>query len=246
MKHATHEPVRVVVEDDYGAVSRLGADVIQNELERDPGALLCAASGGSPLGAYRELARRCADTPERFSQLRVIKLDEWGPLAADDPASCEFYVRKEVIEPLRVTEDRYFTLAGDAADPAAECQRYASVLDAVGPIDICVLGLGVNGHLGLNEPGPVLHDRAHVATLATDSQGHGMLANVRVQPSYGLTLGMGDMLRSRFILLLVNGEKKREALRRLLTREITTTFPASLLWLHSNTQIICDREAYPR
>lgn len=245
MKHVTHEPVRVIVEDDDDAVGRFGAEVIESELARAPGALLCAASGGSPLGAYRELARRCADNPERFSRLRVIKLDEWGPLAADDPASCEFYVRKEVVDPLHVAEDRYFTLAGDAADPRAECRHYAETLDKVGPIDICVLGLGVNGHLGLNEPASFLHDRVHVADLAENSQGHAMLANARVQPTFGLTLGMGDILRSRFIVLFVNGGKKREALRQLLTREITTSFPASLLWLHSNTLIICDRAACP-
>ena len=180
-----------------------------------------------------------------FSRLRVIKLDEWGSLAADDPASCEYYVRKEVVEPLDVPEERYFTLAGDAADPQAECRRYAALLDTIGPIDICVLGLGVNGHLGLNEPGPWLHDRVHVATLAKDSQGHGMLAHARVHPTFGLTLGMSDILRSRLTVLLISGEKKRAALKRLLTREITSEFPASLLWLHGNLDIICDRAAYP-
>jgi galactosamine-6-phosphate isomerase len=226
-------------------LSRKGAELILTEIQRNSGLLLCVASGSSPLGVYHNLAEARSENTSLFAGLRVIKLDEWGPLAAADPASCEYYVRREVIEPLGVSPERYLTFAGDAADPEEECRRYAAALNASGPIDIAVLGLGTNGHLGLNEPAAWLHDSVHVAELAEESRCHGMLAEAHTQPSFGLTLGLGDILRSRMIVLLVSGAKKRDAMNRLLTHQITTEFPASLLWTHRNTVIIVDREAHP-
>lgn len=237
--------VRVITAADYSDLSRKGAELVLAEIQRNPRLLMCVASGSSPLGVYRNLADACRTNSSLFSSLRVIKLDEWGPLGADDPASCEYYVHREVIEPLDVSPNRYLSLAGDAADPEAECRRYAAALNAAGPIDVSILGLGRNGHLGLNEPAAALHDTVHVAELAQESQGHAMLTEARTRPSYGLTLGMGDILRSKLILLLVSGEKKRDAMARLLSRRITTEFPASLLWTHRNTIMIADRDACP-
>ena len=237
--------VRIVTARDYHDLSRQGADVVLDEIRCKPGLLLCVASGSSPLGVYRELAGARNKNPPLFDRLRAIKLDEWGPLGADDPASCEYYVRHEVTGPLGISPDRYRTLTGDAVDPEAECQRYAAVLNGAGPIDVSILGMGTNGHLGLNEPAAWLHDTVHVAELAKESQGHGMLAEARTQPTHGLTLGMGDILQSKLIVLLVSGANKRDAMARLLSRQITTQFPASLLWTHRNTVIIADREACP-
>ncbi len=239
------DPVQVIVEEDYAAMSRRGATVAMEHLRGNPAALLCAASGSSPLGVYSELAKMYASDAQLFSALRVIKLDEWGPLTADDPASCEFYIRTKVCEPLGVDAGRYVTFRGDAADPEAECAAFARALRSAGPIDICVLGIGVNGHVGMNEPADWLLETAHVAELAKESQGHGMLANALTQPTYGMTLGMGDILRSRLVLLLVSGAKKREAMAEFMTRRITTRFPASLLWTHPNAYIIADRQAMP-
>ncbi len=117
------------------------------------------------------------------------------------------------------------------------------VVAAEGPIDLCVLGLGVNGHLALNEPAASLLPTAHVARLSQASLRHPMLANSPKLPAYGLTLGMADILVSRDILLLVSGVNKREPLKRLLRREITTEFPASFLWLHPNWTLLCDQNA---
>ncbi|GMV92374.1 MAG: glucosamine-6-phosphate deaminase [Candidatus Hydrogenedentota bacterium] len=240
-----NDAVRVIVEEDYDDMSRRGATVVTEHLRGNPSALLCAASGSSPLGLYAELAKVCAGDPQLFSALRVIKLDEWGPLTVDDPASCEFYVRTKVCEPLGVDGGRYITFRGDASDPEAECAAFASALQSAGPIDICILGMGVNGHVGMNEPADWLHETAHVAVLAKESQGHGMLANALRQPTYGMTLGMGDILRSRLVLLLVSGVKKREAMAEFMSRRISTRFPASLLWTHPNAIVIADRRAMP-
>lgn len=239
------DPVQVIVAEDYADMSRRGAAVVMEHLRGNPSALLCAASGSSPLGLYAELAKVCASDPQLFSGLRVIKLDEWAPLTVDDPASCEFYVRTKVCEPLGVDGRRYITFRGDAVDPEAECAAFSKALQSAGPIDICILGMGVNGHVGMNEPADWLHETAHVAELAKESQGHGMLVNAFTQPKYGMTLGMGDILRSRLVLLMVSGTKKREAMSEFLSRRISTRFPASFLWTHPNAYVIADRQAIP-
>ena len=117
------------------------------------------------------------------------------------------------------------------------------MLDKEGPIDICVLGLGANGHLALNEPAEQLQPFVHVARLTAESCQHPMLAESAARPSYGLTIGMADILQSRKVLLLVSGVHKREQFQRLLSRQVSTQFPASFLWLHPDVTCLCDRDA---
>jgi len=116
-------------------------------------------------------------------------------------------------------------------------------LEREGPIDVCVLGLGTNGHIAMNEPAASLKPTVHVAKLTAETLGHSMLASSKKIPSFGLTLGMTEILASREILLLVSGASKREPLQLFMRREITTLFPASFLWLHPNWTLLCDRAA---
>jgi putative deaminase/isomerase len=235
--------MRIVLCDDHEGLSRLAAGAIVNALRADPGLLLCVASGRTPTRTYDLLAQRCREEPRLFERLRVIKLDEWEGLSPDDPATCEALLREHLLEPLEIPADRYIGFRGDAIAPEAECAHIAGVLAEQGPIGLCVLGLGVNGHLGFNEPGPELQTGPHVAQLSQDSQGHPMLRRARAHVRHGLTLGMGDILRSRKVLLLVSGAAKREAMQRLREARASTAFPASLLWLHGDATCLCDREA---
>jgi galactosamine-6-phosphate isomerase len=233
----------VQVCEDGESLSRRAAQHVLTALTHKPNLLLCAASGSTPVRTYQLLAEQCALKPDEFRSLRVVKLDEWGGLAPDDPGTCEHQVRNFVVAPLGVTPDRYFGFASNPSDPAAECDRIRRRLAAEGPIDLCVLGLGLNGHLALNEPAPYLQAEAHVASLADGTLRHPMLANSRARPAYGLTLGMAEILASREILLLVSGTKKRAPMQKLLRREVATDFPASFLWLHPHWTLLCDREA---
>ena len=225
---------------NHEAMSRAAVRWLARRLRARPNALLCLASGGTPERTYQLLARQ----PALLRRARLLKLDEWGGLATDDPATCESYFRRLLAEPRR----RGQTLHGFRCrrrDPDAECRRVNAWLDANGPLDVCVLGLGVNGHLGFNEPAPALHPFAHVATLSSASLKHGMLSAARERPAYGLTLGMANLLASREILLVVSGPHKRAALRRLLAGGVTTRFPATFLWLHPRVTLLCDEAAIP-
>ena len=227
----------------HEAMSRRAAELVLAELRANPRMLLGAATGSTPTRAYELFVQSALSEPGVARELRLIKLDEWGGLAMDDPATCEVYLRRRLIEPLGITPDRYLSWNSRPADPLAECDRVATWLHRDGPIDLCVLGLGTNGHLAFNEPGESLTPGPHVATLSETSLRHPMLRDTAGRPQYGLTLGIADILRSRRILLLVSGAGKAEQLRRTIEGPITTQFPASFLRLHARATILCDRDA---
>lgn len=238
----THEPTLPLhVFETYEALSQHAAQEVIAVLRGKPDLLLCVATGSTPTRTYELLAAAAAVTPGLFSRVRILKLDEWGGLDLNDPGTSETYVRRHVLAPLRIDDARYYGFNSRPASPTEECARYRDWLAANGPVDISILGLGVNGHVALNEPAAALAPFAHVAQLAPTSLQHSMLTGQR--PGYGLTPGIADLLAARRILFLVSGATKREPLKRLLEPKISAEFPASFLWLHPNARVLCDAEA---
>lgn len=237
--------LRFIRRDSYEQISEEAAGMLADELAAKPDLLLCVATGGSPKRLYELLAKQYQTAPQRFSRVRILKLDEWGGLAPDDAASCETYIHQHLLTPLHISADRYFTFRGDAPDAETEAGRLRLMLAQLGPPDVCILGIGGNGHLAMNEPANELHPHAHVARLTPHSQTHQMIQHLSTRPSFGLTMGIADILLSRKIILLVNGAHKREAMKRLLTEKISTQLPASLLRLHANAWCLCDEAAWP-
>lgn len=235
--------MKVVIERDHEAMSVEASRRILREVGVKADLLLGVATGGTPTRAY-ELITAAARADALLSRVRVFKIDEWGGLAMDEPASCEVYVREKVLGAWGISEDRYVGWRSDASDPENECERIRRWLEGNGPMDLCVLGIGTNGHLALIEPGEAVRAGPHVAKLAETSLKHPMLANSRGAARYGLTIGMGDILKSKKVLVLASGEGKREVVRRLLEGDsVTPRFPASFLRLHSDVTLILDAAA---
>jgi galactosamine-6-phosphate isomerase len=226
-----------LIADNHEQMSVRAAQLIADEARHDPRLLIGAATGSTPTRTY-ELLGACA-----LAEVRLLKVDEWAGLAMDDRATCEVYLQEKLVRPLSISTDRYLAWNSQPNDPDAECQRISRWLAEHGPIGLCVLGLGKNGHVAFNEPGDTLIPGPHVARLSSESLDHPMLHASRAVPKYGLTIGIGDILRSRKILLLVSGEAKAAQLARLREPTVTTRFPASFLWLHSDVTILCDRQA---
>jgi galactosamine-6-phosphate isomerase len=234
---------RIQVAMSYEAMSREAATIISAELRQKPDLLLCCSAGGTPTLTYQLLAAECVRTPQRFSTLRVLQIDEWAGLPRNYAGTCWADLRRKVVEPLRISPGRFTGFRTDVADREAECYRVARWLARNGPIDICILGLGGNGHVAMNEPAEVMTPGVHVAKLARSSRAHSLLKDLPRKPTQGLTLGIGDILRSKKILLLVSGSSKRQAVKRLRQPRVTGRFPASFLWLHPAATVLCDREA---
>ena len=237
------ERFELEVAPDFEAMSRAGADWLVHLLRGRHDALLGLATGASPARVYELLAAKGRVEPSLLAEVRVLKTDEWGGLAMDDPGTSEAYLREHVVKPWLLEESRFTGWQSNPADPQAEAGRMRTWIAENGPLDGCVLGLGVNGHLLMNEPAEALAPSAHVATLAESTLGHGMLQTARHAPRYGLTLGIADLLNARRVLLLVSGANKAEPLRRFFSGRVTPQFPASFLWLHPALTVLCDAPA---
>jgi galactosamine-6-phosphate isomerase len=232
------------VSSDWDTLCSAAADLTLRELDAEGNLLMCAAAGQSTTKFYHQVHRRYLERPDAFQQLRVVALDEWAGLPRRDPATCHAYLEEHLVAPLSLGPERYMPWRSEAPIPLEETSRMRAWLEAEGPIDLCILGLGINGHLGLNEPGDALIPRAHVAVLTAESQGHAMLAQAATTPALGYTFGVADLLASRRIILLVHGAAKAPALARLLRQEVTTSLPASCLWLHPAVSCFCDQAAF--
>lgn len=232
--------MHVVPCENYERLSAQAAARVTAEVDRKRDLLLCPATGSSPTGLYRELAKRAESDPDLFRSLRVIALDEWGGLKATDPGSTTGYLNERLLGPLGISPDR-FTAWDTDVNGSTACGRMQDQLARLGPIDVCILGLGINGHIGFNEPRPALMPHCHVAYLSEETLSHAMARAMKHPPDVGLTLGISEILASRYILLLVTGAGKEQVAARLLGGEVTTALPASFLWLHANVDCLVDQ-----
>ncbi|HPO15461.1 MAG TPA: 6-phosphogluconolactonase [Candidatus Hydrogenedentes bacterium] len=226
-----------IITETYEEMSQKAAEYVLEAIHGKPDGVICVATGASPLGVYAELAQHAED----LKQVRVLKLDEWGGLPMDDPSTCEVYIEKHVLTPWNVTRDRYEGFRSDAPDAEAECQRIHQRIQELGGIDIAILGMGEDGHIGLNYPDDWIPALAH----PTDSCAlkHAMLKAAQSAPTHGLTLGMVEILSARRIILVVNGANKAEAVELLMSQKLSTYFPASFLWMHKEVFFVLDRPA---
>ena len=174
---------------------------IINAIRQKPNLLLCTPAGQTPLRTYQLLGQQARLKPSLFRRLQIVQLDEWGGLSIETEGSCISYLQEYVLSPLNITKDRYLGFDGKK-DLAQEASRVAKKLAAKGAIDVCLLGLGVNGHIGFIEPNETLQAHAHVATLQTSTQNHSMIKEVELKPTHGLTLGIADIFKARKVFLI--------------------------------------------
>lgn len=222
---------------DYASMSKRAAEIVQQEVLKNPSLLFCAATGGSPTGMYAEMAKN----KSIFHEMRVVKMDEWGIIPLSHPDSCETYLMNHLLNPLEIDSSRYTSF--DTVPPVleAECHRMQQFVEANNPMDICILGLGKNGHIAFNEPAEFLQPYFHKALLAETTIQHDPSLGQGPEPAYGLCMGMQDILHSKKIIFLVTGKGKQAAFNRIMEKKIGTDCPASLLWLHPNVECLVDQ-----
>ena len=211
------------------------SDHILRAIQLKPDLLLCAATGNTPTLSYQRLVEKASSLA--LDQLRLFKLDEWGGVPMEHSGTCETYLQQHLISPLRISSERYFSFQSNPTDPEQECVKVQKMLEQQGPIDLCILGLGLNGHLAFNEPGEYLQPHFHVAKLTEASLGHSMAQDMEGVKLYGLTLGMTDILAAKEVMLLITGTAKVEVTKRLLEGKISTQLPGSFLWLHPRVRV---------
>lgn len=228
---------------EYTSLDELNDDVsnrIITELNQIKQPLFCPATGNSPKGTYQKLVEKKDQLD--VSNLTFIKLDEWYGLPVGYEGTCEKFLQERMFKPLGIKPEQVISFTSDVANAEAECERIQTALTERGPIDLCILGIGKNGHVAFNEPAAELSAGVHLSKLTPQSLKHSMVEGIDKKLEYGLTLGMADILQSKKIFLIVNGEHKREVLNKFLSGNITTQLPASFLWLHPDVYVFWSEE----
>lgn len=232
---------KIIEASSYEQLSNLCAEAMLDCIANKPDAVICLATGHSPRGAYREFVQRARSTQTNIRQVTFVKLDEWLGLPMDDPVTSEDFLQREILQPLNIQAEQYIAFQSDPSDPLTECKRIAAELESRGPIDLMILGVGQNGHIGLNEAAEALTAGPHIADLAPTTRNHAMLAAREVPLLQGVTVGVGDIFAARRVILLVTGGGKTAALAAFDQGTITTCWPVTLLHLHPDLLCIIDR-----
>ncbi|MEH3130970.1 MAG: glucosamine-6-phosphate deaminase [Mycolicibacterium neoaurum] len=236
--------MRVVICPDLSAVATTAADIVTDLVGRKPHGTLGLATGSSPLGLYAELAERVAAGLD-MSGFSGFALDEYVGLAPDDPRSYAYVIRTQVTEPLRLNPENVHVPTGIGDDLDAECLAYEDAIRAAGGIDIQILGIGRNGHLGFNEPTSSFASRTRVASLAswTRQDNARYFSSPDDVPRECVTQGLGTIMAARMTLLIATGTAKAGAVARAVEGPVSALCPASILQHHENAVVVIDEEA---
>ncbi len=241
--------MEIVILDDAGAIGRLGADAIGALLQRKPDAVLGLATGSSPLAVYDELAARCAAGEVSFARARGFTLDEYVGLAADHPESYRNVIDAAVVSRVDFAPGAVQSPDGLAADIPAACAGYEAAITEAGGIDLQILGIGTDGHIGFNEPGSSLASRTRIKTLTKQTR----LDNARffdgvldAVPTHCLTQGLGTIMSARHAVLIATGAGKAEAVHQMVEGPVSALWPGTVLQHHPHVTVLLDRAAASR
>jgi glucosamine-6-phosphate deaminase len=237
--------MEVVIVPDAVAGGELIAETIAALLTRKPGALLGVATGSTPLPIYQALAAKAASGAVDVSRARICQLDEYVGLPAGHPESYRSVVLREVVRPLGLGEDAFMGPDGAAGDIAAACAEYDRALAAAGGVDLQLLGIGTDGHIGFNEPCSSLASRTRIKTLTrqTRQDNARFFDSPEEVPHHVITQGIGTILEARHLVLLATGEAKAEAVALAVEGPLAAVVPASALQLHPHATVVVDEAA---
>lgn len=237
--------MNILTFDSDDKLNEAGAGIITGVVQTNRRAVLGLATGGTPVGLYQHIVSDFKRGMFSFKNVTTFNLDEYIGLPASHPESYHSYMRQHLFDHIDIPLAQANVPNGNAPDPVAECARYDAMIEDADQIDLQLLGLGHNGHIGFNEPAHALIRATHVVDLAEETR----QANARFfdsideVPTHAITMGVGTILKAKMILLVVKGADKADIVQRALQGPITTDCPASLLQTHSHLVVLLDRAA---
>ncbi|WP_167138375.1 glucosamine-6-phosphate deaminase [Diaminobutyricimonas sp. TR449] len=240
--------MEIVILQDATEVGRAAASKIARVVANKPDAVLGLATGSSPLAIYAELARRVREEGLDVGRTRGFALDEYVGISAEHPESYVQVIRREVIEPLGLNPDNVHVPDGRADDIEAACAAYERQIFEAGGVDIQILGIGSNGHIGFNEPTSSFASRTRIKTLAAQTRADNarFFGSADEVPMHCVTQGLGTIMDAREVVLVAQGEQKADAIAAAVEGPVTSMVPASLLQFHQNATVILDEAAASR
>lgn len=238
--------LRIYQEADYEAMSRRAAHIIAAEVYRNPACVLGLATGSTPIPLYRELIAREQAGRIDFSRVRSVNLDEYKGLAPDHPQSYRRFMQENLFDHISIRPENTYVPDGLATDVDAMCSAYERTIEDLGGVDLQLLGLGHDGHIGFNEPCDHFPAHTHETALAeiTRQANARFFASEAEVPTAAYTMGVGTVMAARKILMIVTGADKSDILHKAFFGPVTPWVPASILQFHPDVTLICDRAAW--
>jgi len=230
---------------DYAAMSRKAANIIASQVVLKPDCVLGLATGSTPIGTYDRLAELVKAGDLSFARVRSVNLDEYKGLSPEHDQSYRYFMNHNLFDKVDIDKANTNVPSGLAADSEAECARYDALVRSLGGIDLQLLGLGRNGHIGFNEPDSVFTLGTHVVNLteSTIDANKRFFASADDVPRQALTMGIGTIMSARRVLVIASGEDKAEAVAKAFNGPVDPQVPASVLRLHRRCTLVADRAA---
>jgi len=239
--------MKILVCENYEEMSQKGAEIVKAQVNEKPDCILGLATGSTPVGLYSCLAEMNKKGEVDFSKVESFNLDEYYPIAPENDQSYRYFMNENLFSKINIDINKTHVPNGQAEDPEKACKEYDENILKAGGIDLQILGIGQNGHIAFNEPADELYEGTHLTGLTEST----IKANSRFfekeedVPTQAVTMGIASIMRAKKIIILANGASKREVISKLINGGITTHIPASLLKVHPDVTLICDKEAYP-
>jgi glucosamine-6-phosphate deaminase len=237
--------MKIYAAKDYNDLSRKAANIISAQVILKPNAVLGLATGSTPVGAYKQMIEWHKKGDLDFSRVRSVNLDEYKGLSGDHDQSYRYFMNHNLFDHVNIDKANTNVPNGLAEDPAAECRRYDQVIRDMGGIDLQLLGIGGNGHIGFNEPCDVFEKGTHVVTLTEETRKSNarFFSSIDEVPTHALTMGIQGIMSAGKILLLASGEAKAKAVYDSCFGPVVPGVPASVLQLHRDVIVIADEAA---
>jgi glucosamine-6-phosphate deaminase len=236
--------IKIFVEESYEALSKKAAEIIAAQVKANPASVLGLATGSTPLGTYKELAALHKAGLD-FSSVSTFNLDEYYPIAKANVQSYDYFMHENLFSHINIAPENIHIPSGEAKNTAAECSRYEAAIQKAGGINLQLLGIGNNGHIGFNEPESYFAVKTFFVELdnATISAKARFFESSDEVPRHALTMGIGTIMKAESILLLASGSGKADIIRDALIGQISPLNPASVLQLHRNVTVVLDKAA---
>ncbi|MBU5485002.1 glucosamine-6-phosphate deaminase [Clostridium sp. MSJ-11] len=237
--------MNIEIKKSYDELSRFAALEIKKLIDEKPNCVLGLATGSTPIGLYKELVKLHKEGEIDFSKITTFNLDEYRGLDGDHNQSYRYFMDDNLFNHINIDKNNTFVPNGVAQDVDDECKKYEELMEEKGGVDIQVLGIGVNGHIGFNEPNKHLYMDTHIEDLTdeTISSNLRFFSSREEMPTQAITMGIGSIMKAKRIILLISGKNKADIVAKLFSGKITTELPASILQIHNNCTVVLDEEA---
>ncbi len=237
--------MQLITVKDYSELSRKAANIIAAQILLKPDCLLGLATGSSPLGIYKCLIQKYQNQELDFSGVSTVNLDEYVGLSDDNPQSYHYFMKTNIFDHINIRPENCYIPSGTRTDSDAACHSMDHFIKASGGVDLQLLGLGENGHIGFNEPGPCFEKENRIVALteSTIAANSRFFSSADEVPTSAYTMGIRTIMQARKILIVVSGQKKAQIAAKAFFGPVTPEVPASILQLHTDVTLVADEAA---